>query len=71
MEERARAKQLMTHYFRRIYNEVGRKWDSDNTAEIEDLVDCLVNAAIFEIKNGEDPEDGSSYSEYKNRYPRA
>ena len=46
---KAQAKHLLTHYFRLAANG-GWRYDSDSTSEIEEIVDCLVRAAVEEIK---------------------
>ncbi|MCL6559918.1 MAG: hypothetical protein K6U74_14220 [Firmicutes bacterium] len=36
------AKELLVHYFRTVWLKAGLKWDSDNTAEVESIVDSIV-----------------------------
>lgn len=50
MQNRNRAKQLLVHYFTLTAKESGAHWDSDNNAEIEDAVDCIIDAAVEEVK---------------------
>jgi hypothetical protein len=47
--KREQAKQLMRHYFRLMAELAGARWDRDNVAEIDDLTDCLIDAAKDEI----------------------
>lgn len=49
-DKRQVARRLAQHYFRLIAEKAGVKWDSDNVAEIGDLVDCLIDAAKDEIR---------------------
>lgn len=44
--DKHQAKRLLVHYFKLA----GACTDSDNVAEIESIVDCLVDAAKTEIK---------------------
>jgi hypothetical protein len=39
-----RAKDLLTHYFRLLFNASGLKWDSDNQVEIDQVVDEIIQA---------------------------
>lgn len=50
---RGRAKRLMRHYMELIAKEAGIRWDSDNRSEIDELVDCLIDAAKEEMKEKE------------------
>ena len=45
--ERAnRAKRLLNHYLRMAVEGSGQRcWDSDNTAEVDDIVDSIIDAA--------------------------
>jgi hypothetical protein len=63
---RIRAKRLLTHYFSELFNVTGLKWDSDNRAELNDLVDCLIDAACDQMKANipEEEQAGKSYAEY-------
>jgi hypothetical protein len=45
MEERTRAKRLLVHYFRLLSEKAGLQFDGDNVAEIEEIVDRIVEAA--------------------------
>lgn len=49
-EKREQAKVILRGYFRQIAYIVGGGWSSDNDAEIDELVDCLIDAAKEEIK---------------------
>ena len=41
-----RAKHLLVHYFNVVARHAGFKWDGDNVAEIEDIVEYIVAAAV-------------------------
>jgi len=45
VQARKEATELLTHYFRTVWERAGLTWTSDNYAEIEALVDALVAAA--------------------------
>jgi hypothetical protein len=53
-----RAKRLLVHYFRTVFEAAGLRWDSDNQAEIETAVEYLIDAAaqsaLDRIKGVED-----------------
>jgi len=40
-----RAVKVLTHYFRTAFAGAGLKWDADNEAEVEDIVNDLLIAA--------------------------
>jgi hypothetical protein len=44
-EQKQRAKQLLVHYFRVVYERNGWRFDADYAAELEDIVDAIVDAA--------------------------
>jgi hypothetical protein len=48
--DRARAKTLLGHYLDLIAKASGVHLDSDCHAEIRDIVDCIIDAAIEEIE---------------------
>ena len=37
------ARQLLIHYFRTVWTKAGLKWTSDNDAEIDALVEVLID----------------------------
>jgi len=41
----ARAKSLLAHYLKFGVTALGVHWDSDNTAEVDDIVDSMIDAA--------------------------
>lgn len=41
---REKAKSLLTHYIEILFQAAGLRWDEDNRAEIEDIVDCIIDA---------------------------
>ena len=43
-----RAAHLLAHYLRQVYRAAGMRWDSDNDAEVDDLVECIIDAARCE-----------------------
>jgi len=49
MDQRAKAKDLLTHYFRLIAGKTGIYWDANNDAEVEAIVDEIIEAAKAEI----------------------
>jgi hypothetical protein len=50
--QRERAKQNLVHYFRTAFNGAGLQFDSDNVAEVRDIVDALVDAAGAHLAAG-------------------
>jgi hypothetical protein len=46
MDKKNEAKKLLKHYFRLAVKAAGGKWDYDNDAEIDTLVDYLIDAAV-------------------------
>lgn len=49
MTKRKRAKLLMQSYIHMLMLRAGMYWDDDNVAEIDELVDCIIDAAIEEM----------------------
>jgi hypothetical protein len=45
MSGREKAEDLLIFYFRKAWEEAGLRWDSDNSSEIRQIVDHLVDAA--------------------------
>lgn len=43
---KTRAKRLLVHYVRVAFEKAGAQWDADNQAEVEELVDALVQASV-------------------------
>jgi hypothetical protein len=43
---RRRAKDLLVHYFKVVFERAGIPWDGDNIIEIEQIVDEIIQAAI-------------------------
>lgn len=50
MRQKTQAVTLLRHYLDFGMTAAGNRWDSDNTSEVEELVDCIVNAAAAEMK---------------------
>lgn len=51
MSARDQAKKSLVFYFRTLYQKCGINWDSDNVAEIEDIVDDIIAATVEETLN--------------------
>jgi hypothetical protein len=49
-EAQRRAVELAQFYFRRIAESAGMSWDSDNDAEIDLMVGCIIGAAAEELR---------------------
>ena len=49
-DNRGRAKHLLKYYLRMVARSSGVQWDSDNDAEVEEIVDCLIGAAVEEMQ---------------------
>lgn len=47
-EKRYGAHKLLTHYLRTVWEAAGLKWDGDNYAEAEEIVDLIIDAAAEE-----------------------
>lgn len=41
---RNRAKRLLTHYLKLLFKSAGLRWDSDTEAEIEEVIDDVIEA---------------------------
>jgi hypothetical protein len=72
MDHRAQAKRLMTHYMTLIMRTAGLKVDQDNQAELEYLVDNLIDAAKEELSAEGRLTDLPSemMQEYRHRFPK-
>jgi hypothetical protein len=53
-QARNRAVKLMQHYFTLCAKQSGVNWDSDNLAEIESIVDDLIEAAVEQMRDERD-----------------
>ena len=40
----SKAKELLRHYLRMAATSTIKQWDSDNSAEVDDIVDCIIAA---------------------------
>jgi len=49
-ENKRIAKQYLTHYFKLLFDSSGLRWDHDNQAEIEDIVDLIIKAVKEELE---------------------
>lgn len=47
--KRERAKRLLVHYLEVAFRRAGAGWDSDNVAEVEELVDTIIGAAVEQV----------------------
>ena len=48
--KRLEAKRMMEHYMRTVWESAGLKWDYDNSAEMQIIIDYIVDAAKEEVK---------------------
>jgi hypothetical protein len=73
MGNEEKAKELAQHYFELIAIGAGVQWDSDNRAEIDNLVDAIIAAAVDEVEarqlRAADEDAAGSYAAYKKAYP--
>jgi len=51
-----RAKELLRHYIRIAATGAIRQWDSDNSAEVDDIVDCIIAAASTPAPQPDQPD---------------
>lgn len=49
----AEAKRVLNHYIRKAWEASGLRWDSDNEAEVDGIVDDLVRGIKAEINEAE------------------
>ena len=56
-----RAKDLLRHYFRLMALAAGVRWDGDNDSELEDIVDCLIAAAVEEMRSEQPAVQGQMF----------
>ena len=49
--ESDRAKHLIVHYFQVLAEHSGMTWDTDYTAELEEAVDAIIEAAAYQSRN--------------------
>ena len=54
MSNKDRAKRLAVSYIRTLFRAAGLKFDGDNQSEIEELIDCIVDAAKDELHDEQD-----------------
>jgi hypothetical protein len=48
--EKDKAKQLFVHYLEEVFKKSNLYWDEDNVSEVEEIVDHVVAAAVYKIK---------------------
>lgn len=53
MNKRQDAKRNLVWYFQLMFEQTGTRFDGDNRAEIEDIVDLIIDAAKEELKKEE------------------
>lgn len=58
---RGQATSLLAHYFKVVFEASGLNWNSDNEAEIKNLVDCIIDESQTE---GCDPMEMHPLSPY-------
>jgi len=46
------AKRLLGHYLRTLAKRAGMPWDSDNDAEVDMIVDSIIDAAAIHVHTG-------------------
>jgi len=51
MDKKREALKLMQYYFRLIAKKAGVNWNRDNDAEIEAMLDYIIDAAVKETLN--------------------
>jgi hypothetical protein len=57
-----KANYLLRYYLRTIWEKAGLKWDSDNDAEVDEIIDDIENTISDEIEGSE------ARTEVRNRY---
>jgi hypothetical protein len=55
---RIRAKRVLRHYFSLTFDKVGLVWRMDNDAEINTLVDDIIDAAVDQMRAERSMEPG-------------
>lgn len=50
MNKREKAIRLLENYFSQALQRAGLRWDNDNRSEMEELADCLIGAAVQEVR---------------------
>lgn len=50
-DKRRRAKMLLKHYFKMLADRTGMRMDGDNWAELDDLVDLIMDGSIEQALN--------------------
>jgi hypothetical protein len=50
MYDQNRAKTLLIHYLKTLFQELGVQWDNDNDVEVAAIVDHIVAAAVRRIE---------------------
>ena len=66
---RIRTKRLLNHYFSVAFKAAGARWDNDNVAEVECMVDDLIQAAVDQMKADvpEEEQAGKGYADWHGR----
>lgn len=67
---RYRAKRLLNHYLRQNAQATGTHWDSDNDAEVDEIVDCIIDAAVEEATRATE-EENPALEEFRHQRQQA
>lgn len=63
------AKHVLVHYFRLCMEAGGLRWDSDNQAEIEGVIDNIVDVIVFRCKQAHEKPTGCHLSAQEQAQP--
>lgn len=55
-DKRQRAKRLLKHYLKNLVEAHGHHWNSDNDAEVDEIVDCIIDGAVEAVKESQPSE---------------
>jgi len=50
VNDQNRAKTLLVHYIRTLFQQFGLQWDNDNAVEVSAIVDHIIAAAVQRIE---------------------
>lgn len=53
MSARENAKDVLVHYFKYLFERSGQNWSADNQAEVEGIVDDIIDATREHIEGTE------------------
>ena len=57
MSYQGTATNTLNYYLKTAFTASGLNWDGDNTSEVENVVDCIVMAAVQEVENRQTQRD--------------